>query len=123
MARRVATPQFLNEEAKHFYQAINEGDDLACILLVSSYLDQCVAALLEKFLIEGETSKKLLDYKSGISNRSPQTWRLILYKPVQKPPVFRRFRATILNKTPCNRWNGGRRAASESDKKPMLVQY
>ena len=66
MGRKVASADFLSEEGQHFYKAINEENDLGCILLASSYLDQCVGALLQGFLIEGDTSKKVLDYKSGI---------------------------------------------------------
>jgi hypothetical protein len=53
----------LEAEAVDFYRLLTEEkNDLACVLLSLAFLDLCLASLLNKFLIDGETSKKLLRY-------------------------------------------------------------
>src|SRR4051812_43950459 len=66
MARAIQSVAQLNQDANAFYDALNSESSLACILLASSYLDQCVGSLLQKFLIDGGTSEKLLDPRGGI---------------------------------------------------------
>ncbi len=55
----------LSEQGKDFYKAINEGSDLACILISTSYLDQCLSSLLSHFFKVGDTSKRILDSMGG----------------------------------------------------------
>jgi|GEM_PF-3366672 len=55
----------LSKQSKDFYEAINEGTDLACVLISTSFLDQCLASLLEKYFIVSKTAQHLLDYRYG----------------------------------------------------------
>lgn len=55
----------LSKQSKDFYEAINEGTDLACVLISTSYLDQCLASLLEKHFTVSDTAQRLLDYRNG----------------------------------------------------------
>ncbi len=55
----------LNNQNKDFYKSINEGSDLACVLISTSYLDQCLATLLGKHFIVSKTSQNILDPRRG----------------------------------------------------------
>jgi hypothetical protein len=64
----------LSAESKALYDAINDERELTCVLIASSYLDQCVASLLERFLISGDTTKALLAANGGaLGNFSDRT--------------------------------------------------
>lgn len=56
----------LTQQNEAFYKAINEGSDLACVLISTSYLDQCLATLLGKYFIVGKTSQRILDHRYGV---------------------------------------------------------
>lgn len=47
-------------EIKKLFDVINDESDLACVLIATSYVDQTLASLLEKFFIKGNTSDQLL---------------------------------------------------------------
>src|SRR5262249_51825332 len=68
MARSVHTVEQLSGDNAKFYDAVNAESDMACILLCSSYLDQCLATLLHKFFIEGSTSDSLLKYNGALGS-------------------------------------------------------
>lgn len=55
----------LSKESQALYDAVNNEDDLPCVLISTSFLDQCLASLLERFIIKGNTSKNLLDPRGG----------------------------------------------------------
>jgi len=62
-----AQPPFetLSAEAQALYDAVNNEPDLPCVLIVSSFLDQCLASLLTHFLIEDRVSQGLVSGALG----------------------------------------------------------
>jgi DNA-binding MltR family transcriptional regulator len=55
----------LSEDSQRFYDVLNDEPDHSAIIIGVSYLDACLGAMLEKFLIEGSTSKNFLDPRRG----------------------------------------------------------
>ena len=46
----------LSEESKDLYDALNEGNDLTCVLIAVNYLDQCLLSILKNHFKKGDTS-------------------------------------------------------------------
>lgn len=67
MSRKQLSVAELNEDAQHVYLVVNEGSDLACALIISDYLDQCLANLLSSFFISSSVSGEILDPIKGIA--------------------------------------------------------
>ena len=65
MARETRPPEQLSKEGEHLFKTLNEGPDIACVLVGAAALEQAVMSLLQKFLIEGNTSDGL--FKNGSS--------------------------------------------------------
>jgi DNA-binding MltR family transcriptional regulator len=65
MDSKILSAETLWKKAEDFYKAINEGSDLACVVISASYLDQCLASLLQKYFIESRISANVLDPKNG----------------------------------------------------------
>lgn len=63
MAKKTKIPEIekLREESKALYDAVNEEPDLPCVLISTSYIDQCLASLLKQSFTEGDTANRLLD--------------------------------------------------------------
>jgi DNA-binding MltR family transcriptional regulator len=67
MRRKIPGIEKLNEESQALYRAINEEPDLPCVLIATSYLDQCLASLLERYFRKVDTAQEILDpIKKGI---------------------------------------------------------
>ena len=67
-ANPVQTPDALSGKMDDFYKAINHVNHLACVLVTTSYLEQCLATLLRQFFIAGaSTAETIFDYtKNGL---------------------------------------------------------
>ena len=63
----------LQEESERLYEALSQEHDVPCILLSTSFLDQCLASLLERFLMDGQTARGLLNYKGVLGTFSART--------------------------------------------------
>jgi DNA-binding MltR family transcriptional regulator len=62
------TPDALSGNIDDFFKAINHENDLACALVTTSYLEQCLATLLRQFFIEkSSTADTIFDHtKQGV---------------------------------------------------------
>src|SRR5262249_2260514 len=56
----ILTAQQLGPQLGRLLDVLNKGTDLACALIGAAYVDHCLAALLENYLVDGETAKGLL---------------------------------------------------------------
>jgi DNA-binding MltR family transcriptional regulator len=66
MAKRSLIPvEGLSKETQSFYDVLNSEPDLSVVLVAVSYIDACLGALLERFLLKSSVSEKLLDPRSG----------------------------------------------------------
>ena len=62
MAKRPIVPtQSLSADTQKFFDVLNDQSDLAVMLVGASYLDAALASLLQRFLLPGSTTTKLLD--------------------------------------------------------------
>jgi len=66
MPRRVLPPGVLSKDGRKAFEATSQESDLACALILASYIDQCLASLLQAFLIESSITEKLLDPNGGL---------------------------------------------------------
>ena len=48
-------------KSKHFFDAINNEDPLACVLVSVSFIEQCLRSLLELHFIDTKTARGMLD--------------------------------------------------------------
>lgn len=55
----------LSEDTKAVFETLNEGSDLACVLIGTSYLAELLASAIKESFIESSISEKLLDPQSG----------------------------------------------------------
>lgn len=53
------------EKLSHFAKQLESGDSLACVVVSTSFLDAALSQLLQKTLINGDTSKALLHHDKG----------------------------------------------------------
>lgn len=65
MAKKIFEVEQLSKESQALLDAVNEEPDLPCVLISTSYLDQCLASLLEQHFIKGKTAIRLLDPRGG----------------------------------------------------------
>ena len=63
--RSIPKVEGLRADIQGLLGVLNGESDLAVVLVASSYLDACLAALLERYLRESSISAKLLDARSG----------------------------------------------------------
>lgn len=47
-------------EFHHYFETIKTGNDHICAIVAASFLEQCVYAMLKKYLIHGSTSERIL---------------------------------------------------------------
>lgn len=50
--RAHATPEILSQDSRAVYDVLKGENDLAAVLISTSYLDECLAALLRSFLVQ-----------------------------------------------------------------------
>ena len=73
----------LSKDMDKLFSALNEGTDLACVLIGASYVNECLAAFLRKnFRKESDTVEKILKSDKGflgsLSNKADLTYSLSL---------------------------------------------
>jgi len=66
MNAKIPKLEDLSQESQALYDVLNDESDLACVLIATSYLDQTLASLLERYFVEGNTSQRLLDPRGGV---------------------------------------------------------
>jgi len=65
MHTKIPAIEKLSEESQALYDAVNDERDLPCVLISTSFLDHCLVSLLERFFIQSDNTKKVLDPRSG----------------------------------------------------------
>jgi len=65
MRIRIPCIEDLSQESEALFKVMNEEPDMACVLIGTSYLEQTLASLLERFFIDSDTARKLLDSRGG----------------------------------------------------------
>jgi hypothetical protein len=53
-------PDELHEQVSELCNVLDEGSDLACALTGGAFVDHCLGALLQKYLVDGKTAHELL---------------------------------------------------------------
>lgn len=56
----------LPTESQGFFDALNEGNDLTCVLIAVNYLDQRLLSILQNSFKKGKTAKNLLKPEGGL---------------------------------------------------------
>jgi hypothetical protein len=65
MAKKFPAIESLSTESQSLFDAVNDERDLPCVLISTSFIDQCLASMLAKFAITGNTAGALLDARGG----------------------------------------------------------
>jgi DNA-binding MltR family transcriptional regulator len=65
MKARIPPIEDLSKESQALFNVMYEEPDMACVLIGTSYLEQTLASLLERFFIKSDIAKKLLDSRGG----------------------------------------------------------
>jgi hypothetical protein len=55
----------LSQDTKAVFETLNEGSDLACVLIGTSYLAELLASTIDVSFVESSVSEKLLDPQRG----------------------------------------------------------
>ena len=58
--------EVLRDQQNKFLDALNHETPLACVLIATSFLEQCLSTLLHAFTIKADTSDELRDYRRGV---------------------------------------------------------
>ena len=86
MPRSVLPPGVLSKDGRKAFEATRQESDLACALILASYIDQCLGSLLQSFLAKSTVTEGLLDPRAGplgtFESRARMTYALRL---VSKP--------------------------------------
>lgn len=64
--KKIPAIEKLSEQSQALYDAVNDEPDLPCILISTSFLDQCLTSLIERFFIKSSTAKNMLDPGRGV---------------------------------------------------------
>lgn len=62
----IPIPSELIEQIQAFHAALDRDDEVACVLLGVSFLDKCVASLLQAFLVAGDNSAAFLHHRGAL---------------------------------------------------------
>jgi DNA-binding MltR family transcriptional regulator len=52
----------IKDESQAFWDAINGEDDLSCVLIAVSYIEQCLESLLRRSLVDGDITNSIVDH-------------------------------------------------------------
>jgi hypothetical protein len=85
--RPIPSADKLLGESQALYDAFNKHEDLPCVLLVTSYLDACLEAMLHKYFIDSSVANAILDPQTGflgsLSSRAKLAYCLgLISKPM-----------------------------------------
>jgi DNA-binding MltR family transcriptional regulator len=64
--KKPLTVDELHKQANSLIDILNHQTPIACVLVATSFIEQCLSTLLHSFTIEGDTSDQLCDYKKGV---------------------------------------------------------
>lgn len=59
--KQIRVPEQLSSETEKLYELLNTEPDFPCVLVLASFLDECLASLLEKRMVPCKASKDLLN--------------------------------------------------------------
>ena len=63
--RRIIRIEDLSEDGQKLFDVLNEGADLAVVLIATSYLDASLGSILHRFFLESEVSDQILAVRGG----------------------------------------------------------
>jgi DNA-binding MltR family transcriptional regulator len=66
--RKAVAAEQLSADIHHLSDVINEGSDLACVVVGAAFLDGALKSLLAKKLLRSTVADKLLDESSALGN-------------------------------------------------------
>jgi DNA-binding MltR family transcriptional regulator len=55
----------LSEDTACFYEVLNDEPEFVQVIVGAAYIDACLGAMLQRFLLESSVSEKLLDARGG----------------------------------------------------------
>jgi hypothetical protein len=61
-------PHDLIPQVDQLCEVLNEGPDLACALIGGTFVDHCLGALLQKYLVKGHPTSRLLQPGKGLGD-------------------------------------------------------
>lgn len=64
--KKISAIENSSKQSKALYDAVNNEPDLPCVLISTSFLDQCLTSLLERFFIRSNIAKNMLDAGRGV---------------------------------------------------------
>src|SRR5690606_26294472 len=62
---RIMSAEALSAESQKLMDVLNDGGDVAAILVASGFIDACLGSILERQLISSSISERLLDPRGG----------------------------------------------------------
>lgn len=66
MTKRPALPvENLSGDTQKLFDVLNEGSDLACVLVAASFLDECLRSLLRRHFVDSDIAEDLLNPTNG----------------------------------------------------------
>jgi DNA-binding MltR family transcriptional regulator len=65
MGTKIPNTEDLSEQSRVLLEVMDKEPDMARVLIGTSYLEQALASLLQRFFIKSDTSKKLLNPRGG----------------------------------------------------------
>lgn len=65
MAHKIPPIENLAPGVRDLHEVINDGSDLACVLISASYLDKCLASMLQQYFIKSSVAKNVLNERGG----------------------------------------------------------
>jgi len=82
MSRKKIYPiKDLSENTKKLYDVLNEANDLSCVLIGTSFLDETLRSMLQNYLVKCNTATNILNpngFLGTFSNRCDLTYCLSL---------------------------------------------
>ena len=63
--KKILPVENLSEDTQKFFDVLNAESDLAVILAAASYIDAALASILQRFLLPGSTTERLLNARGG----------------------------------------------------------
>lgn len=63
--RPIIPAETLSADSQKLMDVLNDGGDIAAILVATGFIDACLGSILESKLRQGKTSEKLLDPRGG----------------------------------------------------------
>jgi len=65
MKKHLPPLEELSEDSQRLFDVLNQEPDLAAALIGANYLDQCLGSMLGRYMVQGNTARRLLDPVSG----------------------------------------------------------